>query len=322
MIAKLRDVFFSLFTKWTVPFLLSCILFLLVKFFLYDFKIVEKNSMEGTLKEGDIVLMKKINYPLKPSQEIHHNDIIIFNDPSEQEILQKNNTPLQFIKRCIGLPGDTIQSINNTFICNGVTLKNPKNNKLTFKAEFNNDDSVLYLLNENGIKSALKTDNKKEWIFNATKDKALKIAGKLDVEKFQEINLSEPTSQPFFLSNIYPNWNIDNYGPLYIPKKGDSIDLNLENVSIYASIISSFENNILSVRNDSLLINGIFKNYYCFKQNYYFAIGDNRYNSYDSRFIGFIPEVNLLGTVPLVVCSYNTSIKSFRTNRFLINLHE
>jgi signal peptidase I len=319
MIKKAKLKLYSLVKKWIIPFLISCILFLLVKFYFYELKIVEKNSMEGTLKNGDIVVLNKINKFSSTVNNLDRKDIVVFYHSSTTT--QTEGLKLQYIKRCVGLPGDTLRSVNNTVFCNGVRLKNPKNIQLTFKAEFNTDDSVLFLLNENGIKSALKTDKPKEWIFNATKEKALKIAGKLNVKKFQEINLLGVPNQPMFLSTLYPAWNIDNYGPIYIPKKGDSIALNVENISLYASIISQQEKNILSIRNDSLLINNEFLPFYTFKNSYCFVVGDNRYNSIDSRHFGFISESDLVAKVSFLVCSYNSQSNSFRNNRFLKSLN-
>jgi len=95
-------------------------------------------------------------------------------------------------------------------------------------------------------------------------------------------------------------WNRDNFGPLYIPKKGVPIKLNKKNIVLYERLIRTYEENDLSVKNGDIFINGEVVNSYTPKMDYYWMMGDNRHNSADSRYWGFVPEDHIVGKAEFV----------------------
>jgi signal peptidase I len=125
-------------------------------------------------------------------------------------------------------------------------------------------------------------------------------------------------------SNIFPydtslQWSADYYGPLYVPRKGDTIELTPENVKHYHNVLL-YENFRMQIKNDSVLFNGIYTSRYCFKYNYYFMLGDNFYQSNDSRYWGFLPQTHIIGKAILVLFSLDQEApwyKKFRWERFL-----
>ena len=107
------------------------------------------------------------------------------------------------------------------------------------------------------------------------------------------------------------DWNVDNYGPVWIPKAGETIKLTADNLPIYRRAIEVFENNKLEVKNGKIFINGNETDSYTFKMNYYWMMGDNRHNSADSRYWGFVPEDHIVGKASRIIFSWDKDQKSF-----------
>ena len=134
-----------------------------------------------------------------------------------------------------------------------------------------------------------------------------------------------PPDYPDSWKTIFPfsenfEWTRDNFGPLWIPQKGVTVELNLENLPLYERIITSYEGNGLSVEDDGTIrINGETVTEYTFRQDYYFMMGDNRHNSLDSRYWGFVPEDHIVGKPALIWLSIDGNRKfpgNIRWRRF------
>jgi signal peptidase I len=135
-----------------------------------------------------------------------------------------------------------------------------------------------------------------QYLFPLTQENEEKLKAMKTVKSVQATQVTAGNWDPniFPFSNKYP-WNVDNFGPLEIPKKGQTVQLTIDNLPLYQRIIDLYEENDLQVKDDKILINGKEATSYTFKMDYYWMMGDNRNNSADSRYWGFVPEDHVVG---------------------------
>ena len=201
-----------------------------------------------------------------------------------------------YIKRCIGMPGDTLKIINKQVYINGKVAQNPR--YMQYNCKVTPAQPVdMNVLSEIGVN--LNDSRPEAGIYPLTLEQREYLQKNV---KGINIQIMETGANPAFAAVLFPHdqvnykgWTPDNFGPVWVPAKGTTITLTPENIAFYQRIISVYEGNTLSQSGDKFIINGNTTDQYTFQQNYYWMMGDNRDNSEDSRFWGFVPERNIVG---------------------------
>ena len=225
-----------------------------------------------------------------------------------------------YIKRCIATPGDTLQIIDREIFINGEKAVKPSGvqylYEVTSKTGFNKSKledkgiNMDYFRQGQNRNIFFLTDEQKEWIQSLSSD--------ISIEHHNfEINPTQPganqEAKKYFPHDPvhFPGWTVDNYGPIVMPKKGVTVQLTAENIALYERVINVYEHNeSYERRGNQFLVNGKPITEYTFKQDYYWAMGDNRHNSEDSRMWGYVPEDHIVGK-PLFIW-FSTKKGDFR----------
>ncbi|WP_428742506.1 signal peptidase I [Tenacibaculum sp.] len=271
-------------------------------------------------------LLNKLSLPymrLPGFQKIKRNDIVVFSWPSDTLALMWGDhsgkptyKPIDkrtnYVKRCVGIPGDSLE------VRDGYVFINGKKTVLPDRAK----PQWLHIVDTNGEKfseGATKRYNIREWgmqgdkyVLNLTDEEAALIA-KNPIVKSVEKHL---TPKGAYDKTVFPHdpryaWSNDNFGPIYIPKEGVTVELNSKTIPFYEQIIRRYENNDLTIFGDDIYINGKKAKTYTFKQDYYWMMGDNRQRSLDARSWGYVPFDHVVGKPVMIWLSWDANAPNF-----------
>ena len=336
----------SVWNDWLDAIIFAVIVVTFINIFFFQAFVIPSPSMEGTLLTGDHLFVSKLAYGPKVPQtpltvpfthntifggesystliqneyrrmagfgKVERDDIVVFNFPNGDTVLTREPAwdyhqivrelgsreaairqfgpivvrPMDkkdhYVKRCVALPGDTLEVRHGLVYIDGKRAESGKDRRFSFGApKGGKRDTLLYRSPLDG-------------------------------------NADSRNLFPYY--SVESGWTRDFYGPLWVPTKGATVSLDARSLPIYERIIRDYEHNTLTVAEDgTILVNGIASTTYTFKQDYYFMMGDNRHNSLDSRYWGFVPEDHIVGKPFMIWLSTDPEKGSFpfniRWNRF------
>ncbi|MBF8150726.1 signal peptidase I [Winogradskyella sp. F6397] len=286
--------------------------------------------------------MNKLQLPyfrLPGFENIERNDIVVFGQPADTLVDMNNFTPdrnyykpidkkTNLVKRCVGIPGDTLEIKNGVVYINGKQNQLPERARVQFSYDvvFNNvNANSMYELTQK-VKPILKkydiTDGigynpqTENFVIQATPEAAKQAVVHPNIKSItfnaDDEGIRDDNTFPHDLKH---NWNTNFFGPIWIPKAGASVDLDMDNISIYKRAISEYEGHKVVTRGDQIFIDDQPATSYTFKQNYYWMMGDNRHNSIDARAWGFVPYNHVIGKPVFIWMSIdgiNDGIKNWK----------
>ena len=259
-----------------------------------------------------------------------------FGQPVGKVITRPLDKRENYIKRCVGLPGETLEIRNQAVFIDGREVADPAGAQFMYAVQFDPiNANPLRTLGELGVSaeelesaSAIMYDLRFPLLFvRITRAQAAVIGKRYDVLDIQPVPNgdqytflgAEPPAHALFPKGMSEGWTVDNYGPVHIPAKGEVLQLSLDNLPMYRRVIADYEHNTLEVRDGRIFINGQPTDRYTVKQDYYWMMGDNRHNSQDSRFWGFVPEDHVSGKAKRVLWSWDKYNRKLRFDRTFIN---
>ncbi|MBS1525655.1 MAG: signal peptidase I [Bacteroidetes bacterium] len=336
--------------EWVDAIIFAVIAATIIRGLFFSAYAIPSGSMEGTELTGDYLFVSKISYgpriantPLQipftePTifggmktywsiiqlpywrlpgfTEVKKQDIVVFNKPEEADQGIPIDERTTLIKRCQATPGDTLSIVNTQVYINGKAAPNAAKQQTSYIVTTNGIDINPELMTDFNM-TIIRHDSTNSYEMVIPKEHLAELRSYSNIKNIVPYIKKAGEYDP----EVFPHdpkfkWNEDNFGPLVMPKRGWTIKLNDSTMALYRRAIEVYEHNKVLVKGPDIYINDKKADSYTFKMNYYWMMGDNRHNSLDARFWGYVPEDHIIGKAIITVMSTDSTKGFFNKIRW------
>lgn len=342
LIALIKKNFITKLCKVAFSFLMLICIAISIRVFIADIYLIPSSSMANTLYPNDVILVNKLKYgpnlPHSPYEIPWVNIYFYLKDNSKESVQKKiwkpkrlsgtseikqgdimvfkrlDNGPFM-VKRCVAIAGDDFKIVNGNIYTNNKLYTKPEHIRNTYTFKLKKTRAFYRVIDSLNIESHFYTDKSNgNWkLAKLSFLEAEKLKHLSSIDSLHLKTASSPIKSKMFPFYQEKKWTLDNYGSIKTPKQGMKIVLNDDTFKLYKEILENHENTTIKKQKDNFYVDGKTIKSYTFKKNYYFMMGDNRNDSRDSRYIGFIPEEKIVGKVSCVL--FSNKDDKFQWNR-------